>query len=83
MIELVATATEHAPTRTIQSVRHAAQINGINPDKFETFWHDRFGHYAPQYAHEWAERIATGHAHTVADTETRHALHRAGFTGAH
>lgn len=66
-------------TNTEQAVRRAAEEHGIDDDKFLKFWNDRFGHYAPGYVREWAERIKTKEAHEVADRETRAALRRAGF----
>ncbi|WP_122103872.1 hypothetical protein [Halorubrum glutamatedens] len=67
-------------TKTDQAVRDAADKHDLNPDQFQTFWNDRFGHYAPNYIHEWADRIAHNRAHVVADDKTQEALQRAGYT---
>ena len=75
MIEM--TTTKQAE----QAVRHAAEEHGLNPTKFANFWNNRFGHYAPAYAREWAERINTGCAHALADNATRDPLEQAGFSG--
>jgi hypothetical protein len=73
---------EAQANQTEQAVRDAADRYDLNPKQFRNFWNDRFGHYAPDYIHEWADRIAHNRAHFVADEKTQEALRRAGFTGA-
>lgn len=67
--------------KTEKAARQAAQRYDLDAEQFANFWNDRFGHYAPGYMQEWAERIAHGRAEFVADDTTLDALHRAGYTG--
>ena len=66
-------------TQPTEAARQAADQYGLNPDKFLNFLTNRFGHYSPQYAHEWADRINDGRAHRYADNQTRQALKEAGY----
>lgn len=68
-------------TKAEEAARHAAEEYGLNEDQFTNFWNQRFGRNDPGYAREWAERIANGRAHFVADDETLAALRQAGYTG--
>ena len=65
--------------KTEQAVREAADKHDLSPEQFLNFWKDRFGHYAPNYIHEWADRIAHNRAHVVADDKTQDALQQAGY----
>ena len=69
---------KHAKT-TEQAARNAATQYDLNPDQFITFMNNRFGHYSPRYAYEWADRIANGRAHRFVDEKTRAALQDTGY----
>ena len=66
-------------TQPTEAARRAADQHGLNPDNFLNFLTNRFGHYSPQYAHEWADRINDGRAYRCADEKTRDALRDAGY----